>query len=137
MPHHDIAAGIVWRDGQVLVARRPAEGLLGGLWEFPGGKRRPGESLEAACRREVREETGLRVEVVEPFLAVEHAYTHFRITLHAFHCRVLGGRLRPRGCEDPRFEAVSRLSSYAFPRANRRLIEALEAAPGPVTAPGA
>ena len=80
-PHYDIAAGLVWRGDKVLIARRPSDGLLGGLWEFPGGKRRPGETLPAACAREVREETGLRVTVGEPFCRIEHAYTHFRITL--------------------------------------------------------
>ena len=127
-PHFDVAAGIVWKDGRVLVARRPAEGLLGGLFEFPGGKRREGETLEAACAREVREETGLRVEVTAPFVAVDHAYSHFRITLHTFHCRVLGGRLAPSGCEDPRFVAVEDLTALPFPRANVRVLEALRAA---------
>lgn len=124
-PHHEIAAALVWRQGEILIGRRPAEGLLGGLWEFPGGKREEGESLEEACAREVAEETGLRVEVVAPFEKVEHAFTHFSITLHVFHCRVLGGRLRARGVEDLRFVAPEALSTYAFPRANRRVLDAL------------
>jgi A/G-specific adenine glycosylase len=124
-PHHDIAAGLVWRGGRVLIARRPAEGLLGGLWEFPGGKRRPEETLEEACAREIREETGLAVRVVAPFLALDHAYTHFRITLHLFHCTSARGRPRPLGCESPRFVHPSELDAYAFPRANRRALEAL------------
>ena len=129
IPHVDVAAGIVWKGGRVLVARRPAEGLLGGLWEFPGGKRDPGETLEAACAREVREETGLVVDVVAPFVAVDHAYSHFRITLHTFHCRVRGGRLAPLGCEDPRFVAVEDLAALPFPRANVRVLEALRLVP--------
>jgi A/G-specific adenine glycosylase len=125
VPHHDIAAGLLWRNGRVLIARRPSEGLLGGLWEFPGGKRRPGESLEEACRREVREETGLDAECVSTFLAIEHAYTHFRITLHLFHCRAGAGRPRALGCESPRFVRPDELDAYAFPRANRRAGTAL------------
>jgi A/G-specific adenine glycosylase len=129
-PHHDIAAGLVWREDRVLIARRPAAGLLGGLWEFPGGKRRAGESLEEACVREVREETGLDVCVLRPFVTLEHAYTHFRITLHLFHCEAGAGRPRPLGCEAPRFVTVAQLDRYAFPRANRRAIEALQAGKG-------
>jgi len=125
VPHHEIAAGLVWRNGRVLIARRPSEGLLGGLWEFPGGKRRAGESLEEACRREIREETGLDAECVAPFLAIEHAYTHFRITLHLFHCRAGAGRPRALGCEVPRFVCPEELDDYAFPRANRRAVAAL------------
>jgi len=129
VPHYDIAAGLVWRDERLLIARRPANGLLGGLWEFPGGKVRAGETLEEACVREVREETGITVRCAEPYLSIDHAYTHFRITLHLFHCVPESGRLRPVGCEDPRFVALKDLDRYPFPRANRKAIEALESSP--------
>ncbi|MDJ0522774.1 MAG: A/G-specific adenine glycosylase [Planctomycetota bacterium] len=127
-PHHDIAAGLVWRGDRLLIARRPADGLLGGLWEFPGGKRRDGESLAEACVREVREETGLEVTSPEPFLSLDHAYTHFRITLHLFHCVSEHGTPRPLGCEAPRFVSVDELDRYPFPRANRRALDALQTA---------
>ncbi len=124
-PHHDIAAGLVWRDGRLLIARRPKEGLLGGLWEFPGGKRMEGESLEAACVREIAEETGLQVSCAEPFLSIDHAYSHFRITLHLFHCQAGPGTPTAVQCEDPRFVRVGQLARYPFPRANRRALDAL------------
>jgi A/G-specific adenine glycosylase len=132
LPHHDIAAGIVRRGSKVLIARRKAEGLLGGLWEFPGGKRRDGETLEEACVREVREETGLAVTCERPFLAIDHAYSHFSITLHLFHCTSPRGTPEPLGCEEPRFVALEDLASYPFPRANQRALEQLlvEGLPG-------
>ena len=125
VPHHDVAAGFVWRDGHLLIARRPAGGLLGGLWEFPGGKRRPDEPLAEACRREVREETGLEIRVVKPLLALDHAYSHFRITLHVFHCESPSGEPRPLGCDEPRFVRPEELVRYPFPRAHRRALDAL------------
>src|SRR5262245_29649256 len=134
LPHFDIAAALVWRGGRLLIGRRPSEGLLGGLWEFPGGKVRPGETLAAACAREVLEETGLAIEVVELFSSVEHAYTHFSITLNVFHARVRGGRLRGRGVESLRFVPVKDLERYAFPRANRRILDALVQAGPPAWA---
>ncbi len=133
-PHKEIAAAVVWRQGRLLIGRRPADGLLGGLYELPGGKREPGETLAQACAREVLEETGLRVEVLDRVASVEHAYTHFSITLTVFHARVLGGRLRARGVEDLRFVPLEDLERYAFPRANRRILEVLRAGGAPAWA---
>jgi len=129
-PHHDIAAGVVWRGDRLLIARRKADGLLGGLWEFPGGKRRPQESLAEACVREIEEETGLRVTVDAPFLAIDHAYSHFSITLHLFHCSSKTGVPRPLACEEPRFVRLAELATYPFPRANAKALEVLLAGGG-------
>jgi len=127
VPHHDIAVGIVFDDeGQVLIQRRPDEGLLGGLWEFPGGKQEEGESLETACRRELKEELGIEVEVDEAFYTLSHAYSHFKITLHAFRCHIESGTPSPEEDQPFRWVSIDGLDDYAFPRANRRLIEELE-----------
>ncbi len=130
-PHHDIASGLVWRDGRLLIGRRPRDGLLGGLWEFPGGKVEAGEALAAACVREVAEETGLAVRLVEPFMSIDHAHTHFRLTLHLFHCEAGPGRLSARGTEALRFVPLGHLDRYPFPRANRKALDALQALGGP------
>lgn len=127
VPHHDIAVGLVFNDeGQLLIQRRPDEGLLGGLWEFPGGKQEDGESMEAACRREVKEELGIDMENVEPFYTLSHAYSHFKITLHAFRCRLADGPPEAREDQPFRWVEIDELDEFAFPRANRRLIEELE-----------
>ena len=125
-PHYDIAVGVIWKDGYVLIAKRPASGLLGGLWEFPGGKVENGETLEAALLREVREELDVEVGDVRPFMVVKHAYTHFRVTLHVMHCRYLAGEPQCRACADWRWEKIGVLQHYAFPIANRRIIAALQ-----------
>lgn len=126
VPHHHIAVGLVEEDGHLLIQRRPDDGLLGGLWEFPGGKQEEGESLEAACQREVKEELGLEVSVEEPFYALSHAYSHFKITLHAFRCRIADGTPTAREGQPFRWVTIEELDEYAFPRANRRLIEELK-----------
>lgn len=126
LPHFDIAVGLVSdREGALLIQRRPEEGLLGGLWEFPGGKREPGEDLEQTCRRELREELGIEVAVQDLFAVVPHTYTHFKITLHAFRCRLTGGTLQSTSGLPIRWVALNDLDDYAFPRANRRIIEQL------------
>ncbi len=124
-PHHQIAAALIWQEGRLLIARRPEKGLLGGLWEFPGGKQESGESLEQAAVREAAEELGVEIEVVARFISIDHAYTHFSITLHLFHCRYLGGEPACKACSDWRWITPEQLQEYAFPRANLRAIEAL------------
>jgi A/G-specific adenine glycosylase len=126
LPHQTIVVGVVWRGKRLLIDQRPEEGLLGGLWEFPGGKVEEGETLEDALLREIREELGIRVRVLGPLATVQHAYTHFRITLHAFECRHVSGRARAIECSDWKWVELERLGEFAFPRANGRLIELLQ-----------
>jgi len=127
VPHHDIAVGLVFdNDGRLLIQRRPDDGLLGGLWEFPGGKQEDGETMDETCVRELREELGIDVAVEQPFYTLNHAYSHFKITLHAFRCRIERGTPHSAEGQPIRWVTVDELADYAFPRANRRLIEELE-----------
>jgi A/G-specific adenine glycosylase len=124
-PHYDIAVGVIWRDDEILIAKRLTEGLLGGLWEFPGGKRERGESLEATVVREVNDELGIEVEPGAKIAAIDHAYSHFEITLHAYHCRYRSGTPKPLGCQEHAWVKAGELNRYAFPTANRKLLDLL------------
>ena len=126
-PHYQVTAGLIRRGDKLLIARRPAEGMLGGLWEFPGGKQERGESLEECLVREIREELDIAVEVEEYLVGVDHGYSHFSITLHAFAARFLSGRPRALGCADWRWIDPVELDDFAFPRSDRRIIEHLSA----------
>ncbi|MFW5691352.1 MAG: A/G-specific adenine glycosylase [Chloroflexota bacterium] len=126
-PHYDVAAGIVYRaDGRFLIAQRPAEGLLGGLWEFPGGKQEPGENLPETLQRELNEELAIDVEVGALFTVVKHAFTHFKITLHAFECRIANGT-QPQAIEAQAIAWVTldEVNRYSFGKADREIITAL------------
>jgi A/G-specific adenine glycosylase len=124
LPHHDVVAGwISDGKGRILVGRRPDRGLLGGLWELPGGLRKSGETGEEALRRELREGWGMAVVVGELLSSLPHGFSHFRITLHAYRCRRTGGR--PRTEREWRWVRPDGLSGLAFPRAYRRTIEAI------------
>jgi mutator protein MutT len=100
--------------------------MLGGLWEFPGGKVEPGEKLPACLKREIREELGIRVEVGRPLISVRHSYTHLRITLHVFECAYTGGDIRLDGCDDYRWITAGQLDGFAFPAADRKVIQLLK-----------
>lgn len=126
IPHYDIAVGLIFDDeGRMLIQRRPEDKMLGGLWEFPGGKHEEGETMAEACRREVREELGIEIEIDDLFERVSHAFTHFKITLHAYRCRIVAGAPEALEGQPIRWVPVPELDTFAFPRANRRLIEAL------------
>ncbi len=124
-PHYVIAAGIILQGDRILIARRPDDGLLGGLWEFPGGKVEDGETPEQAVLREVKEELDVIVRVEKLFTTIKHQYTHFTITLNAFLCQYVSGQPRAIGCTDWRWVKKEELANYAFPRANGKIIEQL------------
>jgi A/G-specific adenine glycosylase len=125
-PHYDVVAGVIYRDdGAFLIARRPPQGLLGGLWEFPGGKQEEGESLPAALRREIREELAIDIAVGRPLGAIKHAYTHFRITLHAFQARHIAGEPQHLGVDGHAWVTLDDLDAYAFAVTDRKIIDIL------------
>ncbi len=129
-PHFDVAAGVIWEDAphssRLLIAQRPHKGLLGGLWEFPGGKLEPQDADLAAClRREIMEELGMEIAVGDQVTVVRHAYTHFRITLHAFHARHVSGAPQTIGCADWRWETLDGLARFPFPVTDQKIIAAL------------
>ncbi len=124
-PHHTSGVGIVWRRGKVLIARRPEDGLLGGLWEFPSARQKARESLKSCCLRAIREATGVEAEIKSRFRKIKQAFTHFSVTMHAFQCTYQRGRTRPLGCEDVRWVLPEELAEYAFSRSGRKLADFL------------
>jgi A/G-specific adenine glycosylase len=126
-PHYDVtAAATVREDGRVLVAQRLQDAMLGGLWEFPGGKRQDGETLQEALRRELGEEMDIDVAVGEQIAVVEHAYTHFRITLYAFICRRVAGEPRCLECQDFRWATPEEIRELPMAVTDRQIAETLE-----------
>ncbi len=130
LPHKQIGVAVIQGDnGDILIDRRRKEGLLGGLWEFPGGKIEPGETVEACIRREIQEELGIDIEVGEKVMSLDHAYTHFKVPLHVHLCRHLSGDPQPIECDEVRWVALGDLDQYPFPKANSQIIAALRTLP--------
>jgi A/G-specific adenine glycosylase len=124
-PYFDVTAAVIRKKKKILITRRPEKGLLGGLWEFPGGKKEAGESLEDCLKREIREELNIDIEIGDLFIQIPHAYTHFRITLHCFFCRQLKGKITPLGVEDYRWVYPGELKHFPFPKADQKVIDYL------------
>lgn len=125
LPHYEVTAAVIQRGDQLLIAQRPLDGMLGGLWEFPGGKCEDDERLSDCLRREIKEELGIDIDVGAPLTTIKHSYTHFKITLHAFHCRIVAGTPQAIEVADWRWVTLAELDDYAFPRTDAQIIEAL------------
>ncbi len=122
----EVAAALVFRDEKLLITQRPADAHLGGLWEFPGGKREPGETFEACLTRELREELGIEVAVGELVERLTHAYPDKTVHLRFFRCRWLQHEPKPLGCPAFKWVRPVELNDYAFPAADARLLETLQ-----------
>lgn len=118
-----MACAIVAHEGRIFIQQRQEEDIWGGLWEFPGGRLKEGETPEAAAVRELFEETELRAVNLRPFRTVVHHYTRYRVTLHSFCCS-LPGRSEPRlhAANQYRWAAPEELEQYPFPSGHRQLI---------------
>ncbi len=127
-PVYQIGAGVIWKDGKILIGQRPLKGLLGGLWEFPGGKLEPGETLAHCVKREIQEELAVTVKVGAKLAEIPHAYSHFKIVLHAFYCTYQSGQPQAIGCRAWKWVRPVDLKKFAFPAANQPIIEAIVSA---------
>ena len=121
IPTWTVTAAILQRDGLVLVARRPSHGLLGGMWEFPGGKVEEGEELPAGLQREIREELGVEIRVGQPFGIYRHAYTHFKVVLHAFLCTLADGEPDARVASEIRWVQPGELAGLPMGKIDRQI----------------
>ncbi len=121
----EVAAGLIFRNGRLLIAQRPTQAHLGGLWEFPGGKREPGETFEQCLARELREELGVEVEVGAMIERLTHAYPARTVRLKFFLCRLRAGEPKPLGCPALKWIGPEGLATHEFPAADARLLAKL------------
>ena len=128
IPHHvvEVSAALIFREGKLLIAQRHADAHLGGLWEFPGGKREPGETFEQCLVREIREELGVEISVGELFEEVVHDYPEKSVHLKFFICRLVSGQPQPLGCAAVKWIEKSELAAHEFPAADAQLLEKLK-----------
>lgn len=121
LPQRDVAAALLWHEGRFLVVRRPADGLLGGLWDLPWAERSPPETRQKACARAVERWTGETPTVGREVATVRHVFTHFRMRLFAFECQA---GMRCDDDDDRRWITPSERSELAFPKATHLVFRA-------------
>ncbi len=127
VPHKRIGVAVITdNQGNILIDRRKQEGLLGGLWEFPGGKIEPDETVEECVKREIKEELDIEIEVGDRLVTIEHAYTHFKVTLNVFNCKHLSGDPQPLESDEVKWVTLEEIDQYPFPKANSQIIEAIK-----------
>lgn len=119
----EVAAGLIFRNGQLLITQRHPDAHLGGLWEFPGGKRETCESFQQCLARELREELGIEASVGELFESITHAYPEKTIHLRFFLCRLTQGEPQPLECAAVKWVRQPELDAHEFPAADARLLE--------------
>ncbi|OPF19153.1 DNA mismatch repair protein MutT [Microcystis aeruginosa KW] len=127
LPRKQIGVAVIRDDRDlILIDRRLAKGLLGGFWEFPGGKIEGNETVQECIKREVLEEIGIEIAVDSHLITIDHTYSHFRVNLQVYNCRYLSGQARAIECEEIRWVTIQELDNYTFPAANQEIIRALK-----------
>ncbi len=129
MSRIEVAAGLVFREGKLLLTQRYADAHLGGLWEFPGGKREPEETFEQCLHRELKEELGIEVTIHEVIESLEHEYPEKTVLLKFFRCTWRRHEPQSLGCPAFQWVSVAELDHYEFPAADARLLEMLKSSP--------
>ncbi|MCX6922192.1 MAG: 8-oxo-dGTP diphosphatase MutT [Verrucomicrobia bacterium] len=130
MPVIDVAAALVFRDGKLLITQRHNNAHLGGLWEFPGGKREHSETFEACLARELQEELGIEVTVGELLESLTHAYPEKTVHLKFYCCQWKRHEPKPLGCAAFKWVTAGELADYTFPAADARLLDQLRQGAG-------
>jgi len=120
-----VAIAIIEDGDKVFIQKRPSTGLMGGLWEFPGGKLEKDESTKEALHREIQEEMGIKLKEIRKFKTIKHAYTRFKVDLHCFLAKYDRGTIKLTAATEGKWVKKGELKNYAFPAANVKLIESL------------
>ncbi|MEK9657402.1 MAG: A/G-specific adenine glycosylase [bacterium] len=126
VPTLHIVVGIISKGSHILIAKRPKNKMLGGLWEFPGGKIKTGESHSQALIREINEEVSLIVKPQTKLACIHHSYSHFHLRMHAYPCTIISGHEQPNCADELRWISPDQLSEFAFPKANLKLFDYLK-----------
>ena len=127
LPHKQIGVAVINNSqGQILIDRRKQSGEMGGLWEFPGGKIEPGETVEECIEREIKEELDIEIAVGDRLTTITHNYETFKVTLYIHDCQYIGGEPQPLECEEILWVKPEQINQYQFPAANIQIVSLIQ-----------
>lgn len=127
LPHKQIGVAVIRnRQGKILIDRRLNQGEMAGLWEFPGGKVEPQETVKECIKREIKEELDIEIKVGDRLVTIAHTYDKFKVTLFVHECEHLSGEPRPIECQEVRWVNAVEMERYEFPQANSQIISILQ-----------
>ena len=125
--HKQIGVAVISnQQGKILIDRRKNEGEMARLWEFPGGKIEPGETIEECIEREIKEELNIEIIVGDRLTTITHAYKTFNVTLYVHECQHVSGKPQPLECEEIHWVEPAQMNRYEFPQANKQIINLLQ-----------
>jgi 8-oxo-dGTP diphosphatase len=124
-PHINVSAALIFQNGSILITKRLPGYHLAGLWEFPGGKQEPDESLEECLEREIKEELDIEVRAEKLISTVRHEYEKKIVSLHFFNCILISGVPRAIECQEFKWIKPEDLILYDFPPPDKKIIELL------------
>ena len=126
-PLQEIGIGLVFNEnGELLIDQRLESSSMGGMWEFPGGKKTSDESIEKTIERELIEELGIVVKVGAKLLSFEHTYTHKKLYFTVHFCEWISGEPKPLVSQRLLWVSPERLYEFPFPAANAKIISELQ-----------
>ena len=124
-PHYDVVVGMIWNNDKILITKRKENGLLGGLWEFPGGKIKKNENVYKAIKREIMEELSITVQTNILLDVIKHQYSHFKVTISAINCFYIKGDIKLNGPCDYRWIKPKDINKYPFPKSSMKLFHTI------------
>ena len=120
-----VSIAVIQKNGKFFVQKRPSSGLMGGLWEFPGGKVEKKETSKQALIREIKEELGITLKGIKKITEIKHAYTRFKVDLHCYSAEIKEGTISLKSAQEGKWVTLADLKKLPFPAANVRLIDQL------------
>ena len=126
IPTYNVVVGLISKNKKILISKRSKNGMLGNLWELPGGKIKPQESKKSCLLREIKEEIDIEIKIIKEIGTIKHSYSHLKVIITLFQCQYLSGKAKARASQKINWISYNQKKQFAFPNATHKLFKLLE-----------